>query len=281
MREYDSLRRRTKALVTAALVAMVASWCLGGAPARADAPATYYLALGDSGAVGVQAGRGPTDEGYTDDLHAALKARRPGLRLVKLGCPGETTTTMLKGGICSYAAGSQMNAALDFLKRHRGRVRYVTLSIGVNNVGCMLDGDLACGLKGVGGLVTELPQITAGLRAAGGGTPVYASMTYYDPGLASWVKGDRATAIASVPMLDAFNGVQRAAALAGGFKVADVATAFAAHAFSTEVALPPYGTVPLNVARICAWTSQCARGDGHANATGYRHIAAAFLTTLT
>ncbi|MFF0520285.1 SGNH/GDSL hydrolase family protein [Actinomadura nitritigenes] len=253
---------------------------LGIGPARA-ASATYYLALGDSGAVGVQAGRGPTDEGYTDDLHAALKARQPGLRLVKLGCPGETTTTMLRGGICAYAAGSQMNAALDFLKRHRGRVRYVTLSIGVNNTGCLLGGDVACGLKGVGSLLGELPRITGGLRAAGGGTPVYASMTYYDPGLASWVKGDRVTAIASVPLLDAFNGVQRAAALASGFKVADVSTAFAAHDFATEVTMAPYGTVPLNVARICAWTSQCTAGDGHANAAGYRTIAGAFLRAVS
>lgn len=252
----------------------------GGAPASA-APATYYLALGDSGAVGVQAGRGPTDEGYTDVLHAALEARRPGLRLVKLGCPGETTTTMLKGGICAYRAGSQMGAALDFLKRHRGRVRYVTLSIGANNVGCLLEGDLACGLKGVGSLLAELPQITGGLRAAGGDVPVYASMTYYDPGLASWVKGDRITAIGSVPMLDAFNGVQRGAALASGFKIADVNAAFATHDFSTQVMTAPYGTVPLNVARICAWTSQCAQGDGHANAAGYRRIAGAFLRVVS
>ncbi|WP_433146180.1 hypothetical protein ACQPZ8_03765 [Actinomadura nitritigenes] len=106
-------------------------------------------------------------------------------------------------------------------------------------------------------------------------------MTYYDPGLASWVKGDRVTAIASVPLLDAFNGVQRAAALASGFKVADVSAAFAAHDFATEVTMAPYGRVPLNVARICAWTSQCAKGDGHANAAGYRTIAGAFLRAVS
>ena len=250
--------------------------CLGTAPARADSP-TYYLALGDSGAVGVQAGRGPTDEGYTDVLHKALD--QPGLQLVKLGCPGETTTTMLRGGICQYAAGSQVDAALEFLRRHPGQVRYVTLSIGVNNVGCVLQGDPACGLRGVGSLLTELPQITGRLRAAGGATPAYASMTSYDPGLAAWVKGDRATAIASVPLLDAFNTVQRAAALAHGFRVAEVNDAFATHDFSTTVA-PPYGAVPVNVARICTWTSQCTRGDGHANAAGYRQIAAAFLRVL-
>ncbi|MEU5878812.1 hypothetical protein [Spirillospora sp. NPDC047279] len=49
--------------------------------------------------MGAQPGQGP-DEGYTDVLYAALKQRDPHLRLVKLGCGGETTTTMLNGGIC-------------------------------------------------------------------------------------------------------------------------------------------------------------------------------------
>jgi hypothetical protein len=46
------------------------------------------------------------------------------------------------------------------------------------------------------------------------------------------------------------------------------------------VPLPGVGTVPLNVARICEWTWMCAPSpvgpNIHANATGYRHIAAAF-----
>ncbi|REE99898.1 SGNH/GDSL hydrolase family protein [Thermomonospora umbrina] len=272
---------RLKSRPRAALVALILTLCLGGGPAHADAPPTYYLALGDSGAVGAQVGQGPTDEGYTDVLHAALKADHPDLRLVKLGCGGETTTTMIKGGICSYDAGSQLNAAVDFLERHPGRVEFVTLSIGVNNVGCLLQGDVVCGLRGTGTLVAELPQIIAKLRAAGGDTPVYASATSYDPGLASWVKGDKATAVASVPLVDAFNAVQRAAALVGGFKVADVGGAFATHDFSTTVTMAPYGTIPLNVARICAWTSQCTHGDGHANAEGYRQMAGAFLRVVS
>ncbi|MQY03659.1 SGNH/GDSL hydrolase family protein [Actinomadura macrotermitis] len=267
----------------AALLALATS--LFAAPAAvAEPPPTYYLALGDSGAVGAQAGRGPTDEGYTDVLHAALKKRHPGLRLVKLGCPGETTGTMLRGGICHYTAGSQMNAALAFIKEHPGQVRYVTLSIGVNNTNCFLKGDVVCGLLGAGTLLTELPQITGGLRKAGGETPQYASMTYYDPGLASWATGGdvgKAVAVASVPVVDAFNAVQQTAALANGFKVADVNAAFATHDFSTQVSVAPYGTVPLNVARICTWTSQCSLGDGHANTAGYRQMAGAFRRVLS
>jgi lysophospholipase L1-like esterase len=155
----------------AAFAAAVASMlCLATTPARAD-EATYYVAVGDSLSVGAQPGKGPTNEGYTDNLYAALKARHPGLRLVKLGCGGETTSTMMNGGICTYREGSQLKAAEAFLKQHQGRVRYVTLDIGANDTACFLDGDVACGLKGIGTIITNLPQITARLRLAGGNGP--------------------------------------------------------------------------------------------------------------
>ena len=78
------------------------------APARAPAP--YYLSLGDSLAQGVQPtvrGRSvETSEGYADDIYATYRHLVRGLRLEKLGCPGETTTSMMNGGICQYGAGS-------------------------------------------------------------------------------------------------------------------------------------------------------------------------------
>src|SRR5262245_2288151 len=71
----------------------------GGANA-ADRSKHYYVALGDSLAAGVQpdaTGRSqPTDRGYVDDLYAQLSAADPKLDLVKLGCPGETTTSMIE-----------------------------------------------------------------------------------------------------------------------------------------------------------------------------------------
>ncbi|MEU8804460.1 GDSL-type esterase/lipase family protein [Spirillospora sp. NPDC048819] len=255
--------------------------CLGS-PAHAAGP-QYYLALGDSLSVGFQPGQGPTDEGYTDKLYAALKAEHPDLQLVKMGCPGETTTTMLNGGICSYSTGSQMDAAVAFLEQHPGQVRYVTVNIGANDTSCMLEGDVVCGLQGVGAIIANLPQITARLRLAGGDSPVYAGMTYYDPGLAGWLSGTagQATAIASVPLLDVFNTWERGVYLAGGFKIADVAATFATHDFATKVTMEPYGTIPLNVARICAWTYQCSHNDGHATPPGYQQIADTFLRAVS
>jgi lysophospholipase L1-like esterase len=273
-------------LVRSMAAAVVAMWAmtLTGQATAATTP-EYYLALGDSLSVGVQFGKGETDQGYTDRLHAALRARHPRLKLVKLGCGGETTTTMLKGGICRYGAGSQLNAAESFLKTHAGRVRYVTLNIGANDTNVCLPGggiDAGCALEGVGSLIANLPQITARLRLAGGGTPLYAAMNYYNPGLASWVadRGGKAAALASIPVVDAFNAYEHAVYLAGGFRVADVNGAFAGHDLTTKATVPPYGTVPLGVARICTWTYQCSDNDGHATPAGYQQIARAFLKVI-
>ena len=54
-----------------------------------------------------------------------------------------------------------------------------------------------------------------------------------------------------------------------GAQVADVATAFRS-TDTTPVTVPALGgSVPTNVATICAWTWMCQLGDIHANDTGY------------
>jgi len=83
---------------------------------------TYYLALGDSLAVGAQpnipsdTSLVPTDEGYANDIFNKLSPQNPNLRLEELGCIGETTTSMIVGGHCDiYGADrSQLNAASIF-----------------------------------------------------------------------------------------------------------------------------------------------------------------------
>jgi len=82
------------------LSVLVMLWGPALAP-RTSAQTTYYLSLGDSLAQGVQprVPRGTnatTNQGYVDDLYAMLFSRTPGLQLAKLGCPGETTTTMIR-----------------------------------------------------------------------------------------------------------------------------------------------------------------------------------------
>src|SRR2546427_7043258 len=61
----------------------------------------HYLALGDSLAFGVQPNNDFT-HGYVNDLFQAL--HEEGVKdFTNLGCPGETSSTLIKGGICRYS----------------------------------------------------------------------------------------------------------------------------------------------------------------------------------
>ncbi|SEK24158.1 SGNH/GDSL hydrolase family protein [Streptacidiphilus jiangxiensis] len=253
-------------------------------PAHHDSP-EYYVSLGDSLAAGYQPNVGHnTDVSYTDQLYAQLKKHDPDLVHIKLGCSGETTQTMINGGICSYpGATSQLDAAVKFLRAHRGHVSYVTLDIGANDVdGCLKSGsvDVTCALKGIATVAAQVPRITTALHRAGGSHPRYAAMNYYDPFLAVWLTGPAGQQAAkeSAQLGVALNGAIELGLKAGRFRLADVSTAFSTQDFTDQATLPGVGQVPLNVARICTWTWMCTPyEDIHANPTGHAVIAGVFL----
>jgi lysophospholipase L1-like esterase len=133
----------------------------------------YYLALGDSLAVGVQPGvdgtLGETNQGYVDVLYAFFRQSMPELRVKKLGCSGETTSTMANGGICFYPHKNQLDEAVKFLHAHRDQVALVTLDIGGDDVlHCFsLSGpDPVCLANGIAAVTANLPGIITALRDA-------------------------------------------------------------------------------------------------------------------
>jgi lysophospholipase L1-like esterase len=258
----------------------------GRAALAADAP--YYLALGDSLAIGVQPLGNGTDVatrvGYVDDLYALLRVRRPGLRLAKLGCSGETTTTMIEGGVCTYPLGSQLAEAVAFLRTHH--VALVTLDIGANNIdGCVsITGqiDSVCVVNGFGAAGADLPQILEALRqAAGPGVPIVA-MNYYDAFLGAWRLGQAGVTLAfeSLQVTLSFNSLLESAYAAAGVRVADVASAF----HITDFTLIARFGLPENVLLALAWTWMSAPPptgpDIHPNTLGYGVIAGAFVRAL-
>lgn len=125
----------------------------------------YTLALGNSLSFGWQ----PTGDvfdpaGYTAGFSTLFVGRlnathrQPHVTEVNLACPGETTETFVYGG-CFYTelfglpihtsyTGSQLDAAEAFLRRHRGQVNPIILSLAANELlrpwtlDC--DGDEAC-----------------------------------------------------------------------------------------------------------------------------------------
>ena len=257
------------------------------APAQAP-PASYYLALGDSLARGVQPNAAGisvmTSDGYPDQVYAALHPSRPGLRLVKLGCPGETTVSMINGGICRYPGGSQLAAAAGFLQAHRGQVLLVTLDIGANDPescgGAPGLSQLArCAVKDVPAAVSRLGTIVDRLKAAAGQGVRIVGMNYYLPALAEWRSGlpGHLVAWSAEKLAAAYNTMLGRVYANSGIRVANVFGAFDTSDFTK-----PAGTsVPRNVARLCEWTWQCAappRGPNqHANRAGYQVIAREFL----
>jgi lysophospholipase L1-like esterase len=229
-----------------------------------------------------------TQQGYPNQLYATLRGTHPGLRLVKLGCNGETTTTMINGGICRYPAGAQLATAVGFLRSHRGRIALITIDIGANDSGSCLSRPsisavASCVAKSIPGTVRSLTKIMSRLRTAAGPGVHIIGMTYYVPSLAQWQNGlmGQTTARFSDELVTGYNKVLTGIYRAYGARVADVFTAFHSEDFGGRVTLRRIGVVPRNVAAICAWTWACAsapRGPNiHANPAGYGVIARTFL----
>ena len=274
------------------------------ANSRSDADVYYYLSLGTSLSVGVQPnGVGaalPTSDGYADQLFDSIRpafdaagAVPQELRLVKLGCPGETLSKLVNGGSCPYFAGSQLAAAIDFLTDNMGKVHLVTIDMGANDfrdagcIGTAVDFDCIDAVSQQ--IANDLAVVLAALRDAAGPDTTIVGMNYYNPYLSSWLQGDAGEALAiesaqAVAVVTSFLDTTYDTA---GIPVADVATAFESDDFTNMVASslpPPNEMLPVSVSNICAFTYMCnpppEGPDIHANPAGYSLIAATFEALL-
>ena len=282
-----------------------------GLSRRAVKGTSYYLSLGDSLSRGVQptwTGQDvETSRGYPNRLAAKLRGELPHLRLVKLGCSGETTVTMMHGGICPYPAGSQLDQAIRFLRLHRGRTALITIDIGANDPNSCILGSgasaiLPCVFTRIPQIGRNLSAIMARLRSAAGPRVLIVGMTYYVPELGLWRAGrtGRQLAVLTGAVAAGANQMLTTGYHRYGARVANVFRAFRTSDFGAQAkrnagqasrqgqgrgtggkAVPAGSrSVPPNVAAICALTWVCAsapRGPNeHANNAGYRVIARAF-----
>lgn len=294
-----------KRTYAAAAVLAVGAMVMGAGDAAAspnhggDNDTDYYLSLGDSLAVGFQpdasgVGR-PTDNGFDRDLLPGLQlidaVRGRSLRLDELGCPGESTTTMINAGSCPYSnAASQLDAATTFLARHQGHVPLVTITIGANDVENCASAtgiDLTCVQQGLAAIQANLPTIVGQLKKAAQGTDTkFVGLNEYDPFLAAYLQGTAGQELAreSVTIVDRLNGLLADAYGAAGFETADVASAFQTDDFTDETTLPGAGQVPVNVANICALTFECTPApvgpNIHPQDSGYDVMAKAVAAKL-
>lgn len=280
--------RRIFAIAAAAVLSLALAGPVAATPGSSgDHAPVYYLALGDSLAAGVQPTGNPdqmyrTSEGYADQLYATAKAWYPNLTLVNLACPGESTYTMIHGGLCAYDRGSQLAEAENFLHAHGKFVAFVTIDLGANDFVCQ--DDVSCLPPGFVTIGANLPGILTELRAAAGPDVPIFGMTIYDPFLGWYLLGPDGQALAEqsvwggiVPLNDLLTGIFGAADM----QVADVQGAFSTTDFTP---VPSYGNLPLNVVRICQWTWICVPPplgpNNHPNALGYGVMAQAFAAVV-
>jgi lysophospholipase L1-like esterase len=274
--------------VKLSLVAVLTGVFVLAFPASSPAAAPrIYLSLGDSLAAGYLSPEQPlTNQGYADQLLGLRKAAGASLTLKKLGCPGETTTQMIRGGgRCRYARGSQLNEAVGFLERYGKRVAFVTIDIGANDILPCNPTNTGCTAAALATVQTNFPRIVRALRkAAGPGVKLkIAAMTYYAPGLALWLSGPAGQAQATAyvnSFITPLNAIVRSMYAGLRVRTAAVDRAFSVTNFSTTADLPGFGTVPINVAKTCTLTSMCASQNIHPNTQGYGVIAQAFAAAL-
>jgi lysophospholipase L1-like esterase len=287
------VRRLTAGAAFTLLAALAVVAPTSAAGASTTAPPPFDTALGGSGSVGFQPtfahphGQ-PTGSGYADDLAAREATRWPGLTLVRMGCPGMTTQTMIGGrGHCSYEAGSQLQTALSFLRTHPSTV-LVTVDLGFNDVvSCLhhMEVRAECVDSALATVQSQLPQILRALRQAAPAGARLIGVGHYDPFLGDAVRGPvgQAFAQASLGIIDRLNAVLRAAYAQADMPMADVAAAFQLHDTS-PVHVPGLGTVPTNVARACALTWMCMPRplgpNSHPNDNGYRVVSDAIAAAL-
>jgi lysophospholipase L1-like esterase len=192
--------RLSRAVASSAFLLALVLWFAspGLAAAKSNAalvgPKAYYLALGDSLAYGLQPNL-DNDDGYADDFYTNLQSHGV-THYANLGCPDETTKTMIDGGCPASILrkypylGPQLQAAVHFLHKHAGQVSPVTLDIAANDLipdlntsTCTIRSSWASDLATVDTNLTTiiLPQLVAAMTVNGQVTGDLLLMNYYDP----------------------------------------------------------------------------------------------------
>jgi lysophospholipase L1-like esterase len=295
------MHARDKLAVCVVLTAVVAGLALVAATSSPAAPGEhlYVLALGDSWTAGTQPtgpqtvfGGSPeqevnrSGEGYADQLVASLREQGLKVDLVNLACNRETTKRMIDGvgSLCTYPQKSQLDQALQFLHAHGKNTLAVVMSLGVADAFFSCEPfDVQCWANRFTAARENLQAILGALRAEGGHVPIVTS-NYWDPLLAAWVipeLGGPPVAYLSVQLLlEPLKQFVESAYAPFGVTIVDTLALFETENFAETTTIPVFGTVPVNVANICAYTWTCTWGDFHPNSAGYGLIAQGFEEAL-
>jgi lysophospholipase L1-like esterase len=234
-------------------------------------PQSYYLALGDSIAYGFQPtkakpGARPSDfnTGYVDLFAARLRKLSPKIQVVNYGCPGESAVTFARGGCPSRAdgvklhdafRGSQLKAAVSFLRAHRAQVSPITVTLWGNDL-FPLSQKGKRAPSAIASFASRFNSILQQLRGAAPNAEIIVSGAW-NP------EADRLEQ--AEPLYRSVDAAIARAAAASRARVANIFAAFNP------------GSFPAQKARLCRLTFFCPKGDPHPTDAGYRAMAGAFM----
>ncbi len=188
--------------------------------------------------------------------------------LANLGCPGETSSTFINGWCPGFLlrkypyVGSQLAAAIAYLKNYRGQVSPVTLDIGAGDLepdidtgNCAISSSVNSDMAAIDANVhIILTQLRAAMMVNGQMTGDILLMNYYDP--------DQNICPSTVQYIRLLNR-HLANDVRGYGMIVDVFDAF--------------GGAGVPDGNICNYTWMCSIfKDIHATSQGYSVIASAF-----
>ncbi|MER5267451.1 GDSL-type esterase/lipase family protein [Actinosynnema sp. NPDC002837] len=249
-----------------------------------------YVSLGDSYATGYRPPNAPAG----GDGFAYLVAERSDLRLINLACSGATSAQLRAEPGCAPgnrgpgapdpAGRTQLDAAVQALREHRGRIGLVTVVIGGNDLApCAQARDaLTCASQAVAAVRTNLAATLPALREAAGDTPIV-GLTYPDVFLGAWVSpafpnGQDLARLSVSLFRDFFNAALKSEYEKVGARFVDVTATTGGYGPLTETTQDPvYGAIPTPVAKVCELTYFCEHTDVHPTPAGHEAIATAVL----
>jgi lysophospholipase L1-like esterase len=289
--------------ITLALASLVTTSLPLAGPAGASARTrpVYDVSLGDSYGAGYQpvasARTGRDTGGFAYQVVGLAKAKGYDFTLQNFACDGATTATIIQQDGCalaapgpdsvSYPGHTQAAAADRFIADHPGQIGLITVSIGGNDIlGCAAAAIfLSCVANALAGLLGNLHQLLAGVRAAAGPSVPIVGLTYPDVYVGLYPSKDlqqKQLADVSVPGFEhVLNPALASAYAAVGATFIDVTRATGGYIPLTESRPSGSGgSTPVAVTDVCALTYFCRLQDVHPTDSGYALIARLIVATL-
>ena len=282
-RERERNRGRSAIVIAISIVVFASNTePTSAAAAKFNPPKRFYLALGDSVTYGYQASKivpGFTaddfDTGYVDVFASELRSIQPAIQIVNYGCPGESSSTFIRGD-CPVAStgfplhdpfsGSQLGAAIGFLRTHRGEVSPITITLWGNDVRELLQAcgsDLSCVLSGAPATIdrfaSNLDSILRRLRTTAPDAEIVVTGAW-DSFVGDFAIADQ--------LFIAMNEAMADVAARNGARFADVFPTF-----------NPQGDEAVETATICTLLLICPEGDSHPSDAGYLVLGEAVFDT--